>query len=157
MQFLSSFCIWNFFICLIMEWLSISHCWHCSYVDNKKDHWYPQPMIIFKELEELNKVRIAVWLTHKMNHQDMGEKWSRRALLVEEMVKIFKELDIQYRLYPIDINIHAMPTMPSMHPMNSYSLSSNRTTTSSWEARQSEKIETKYKEPHLVYCIILYM
>ncbi|XP_044498075.1 mechanosensitive ion channel protein 6-like [Mangifera indica] len=102
-----------------------------SYVDNKKDHWYPQPMIIFKELEELNKVRIAVWLTHKMNHQDMGEKWSRRALLVEEMVKIFKELDIQYRLYPIDINIHAMPTMPSMHPINSYSLSSNRTTTSS--------------------------
>ncbi|XP_031266046.1 mechanosensitive ion channel protein 6 [Pistacia vera] len=95
-----------------------------SYVDNKKDHWYPQPMIVFKELEELNRVRIAVWLTHRMNHQDMGEKWLRRALLVEEMVKIFKDLDIQYRLYPIDINVRAMP---SMHPMNSDHISSNRT------------------------------
>ncbi|XP_044474168.1 mechanosensitive ion channel protein 6-like [Mangifera indica] len=101
-----------------------------SYVDNKKDHWYPQPMIIFKELEELNRVRIAVWLTHRMNHQDMGEKWLRRALLVEEMFKIFKELDIQYRLYPIDINVRAMPSMPSMHPMNFDRISSTRPATS---------------------------
>ncbi|XVF18509.1 hypothetical protein REPUB_Repub11eG0028200 [Reevesia pubescens] len=44
-----------------------------SYIEHKSDHWYPAPMIIFKELEELNRVRIAIWLTHKMNHQDMGE------------------------------------------------------------------------------------
>ena len=69
-------------------------------------------MIIFKDVEELNRVRIAVWLTHTMNHQDMGEKWERRALLVEEMVKIFQELDIEYRLYPIDINVRAMPPLP---------------------------------------------
>ncbi|KAF8040412.1 hypothetical protein BT93_B2597 [Corymbia citriodora subsp. variegata] len=71
-----------------------------SYIENKKDHWYPAPMIIFKDVEDLNERRIVVWLTHRMNHQDMGEKWARRALLVEEMVKIFKELDIQYRLLP---------------------------------------------------------
>lgn len=69
-------------------------------------------MIIFKELEELNRVRIAIWLSHKMNHQDMGERWARRALLVEEMAKIFRELDIQYRLWPIDINVRAMPGTP---------------------------------------------
>ncbi|KAK8620417.1 hypothetical protein V6N13_066895 [Hibiscus sabdariffa] len=84
-----------------------------SYIEYKSDHWYPDPMIIFKELEELNRVRIAVWLTHRMNHQDMGERFARRALLVEEMVKIFNDLDIKYRLYPIDINVHSMPPVTS--------------------------------------------
>ncbi|XP_048235402.1 mechanosensitive ion channel protein 6 [Ricinus communis] len=84
-----------------------------SYIENKKDHWYPSPMIIFKDAEDLNRVRIAIWLTHKMNHQDMGERWSRRALLLEEMVKIFRELDIQYRLLPLDINVRALPPVSS--------------------------------------------
>ncbi|XP_050219063.1 mechanosensitive ion channel protein 6 [Mercurialis annua] len=84
-----------------------------SYIENKKDHWYPSPMIILKELEDLSRVRIAIWLTHKMNHQDMGERWSRRALLLEEMVKVFRELDIQYRLLPIDINVRALPPVSS--------------------------------------------
>ncbi|KAH7543972.1 hypothetical protein ACOSQ2_031415 [Xanthoceras sorbifolium] len=87
----------------------------------KKDHWYPAPLFIFKDVEELNRVRIAIWLTHKMNHQDMGERWVRRAHLVEELVKIFRELDIQYRLFPVDINVRAMP------PVNSDRLSSNWT------------------------------
>lgn len=68
-------------------------------------------MIIMKELEELNRVRMAIWLCHRINHQDMGERFSRRSLLIEEMVKIFQELDIQYRLLPIDINVCAMPSM----------------------------------------------
>ncbi|GKV02868.1 hypothetical protein SLEP1_g15251 [Rubroshorea leprosula] len=81
-----------------------------SYIENKKEHWYPAPMFIFKDVEELNRVRFAVWLTHRMNHQDMGERWVRRALLVEEMTKIFRELDIPYRLYPVDVNIRSLHT-----------------------------------------------
>lgn len=88
-------------------------CFHCSYVDNKKDHWYPSPMIVMKDVEDLNRVRFAVWLTHRMNYQDIGERWVRRAILVEEMVKIFQELDIQYRLIPLDINIRTMPPFTS--------------------------------------------
>lgn len=67
-------------------------------------------MIVFKDMESLNSVRIAVWPTHRMNHQDMGEKWARRSQLVEEIAKICRELDIEYRLYPLDINVRNMPT-----------------------------------------------
>ncbi|CAN0891232.1 Mechanosensitive ion channel protein 5 [Linum grandiflorum] len=84
-----------------------------AYIDTKKDHWYPSPMIICMEAEDLNRVRMAVWLCHRINHQDMGEKFLRRSLLIEEMVKIFKELDMQYRLLPVDINIRAMPQVSS--------------------------------------------
>ncbi|KAE8713015.1 Detected protein of unknown function [Hibiscus syriacus] len=86
-----------------------------SFVECKSDHWYPDPMIILKEFEELNRVRIAIWLAHKMNHQDMGERWTRRELLVEEMIKIFNDLDIKYRLYPTDINVCSMPPAASDH------------------------------------------
>ncbi|KAM3695722.1 hypothetical protein ACJW31_07G154700 [Castanea mollissima] len=84
-----------------------------SYVESKKEHWYAAPMIVMKDFEELNRLRLALWLTHKMNYQDMGEKFARRSLLIEEMVKIFRELDIQYRLLPVDINVRAMPPVIS--------------------------------------------
>ncbi|KAF5745794.1 mechanosensitive ion channel protein 6-like [Tripterygium wilfordii] len=79
-----------------------------SYIENK-EHWYPSPMVVLKDVEDLTKLRFAVWPSHRMNHQNMGERWERRALLVEEMVKVFRELDIQYRLFPLDINIRSMP------------------------------------------------
>ncbi|CAL5376972.1 unnamed protein product [Camellia sinensis] len=67
-----------------------------SYIESKKDHWYPSPTVVPMNLEELNKLKISVWLRHRMNHQDMQGRWFRRALVVEEMIKIFKELDIEY-------------------------------------------------------------
>ncbi|AAD30575.1 Hypothetical protein [Arabidopsis thaliana] len=85
-----------------------------SYIEGKKDHWYPAPMIVFKDMESLNSVRIAVWPTHRMNHQDMGEKWARRSQLVEEIAKICRELDIEYRLYPLDINVRNLPTSTAL-------------------------------------------
>ncbi|KAL8139369.1 hypothetical protein V2J09_005390 [Rumex salicifolius] len=75
------------------------------------EHWYPNPMIILKDVERFETLRIAIWLQHRMNHQDMGERWGRRALLVEECVKIFRELDIEYRVLPWNINVRNMPAL----------------------------------------------
>lgn len=72
--------------------------------------------------EHLNTLKLSVWMRHRMNHQNMGERWKRRALLVEEMVKILKELDIEYRLYPVDINIRAMPAINSTRMPPAWSL-----------------------------------
>ncbi|KAK6115184.1 hypothetical protein DH2020_007453 [Rehmannia glutinosa] len=83
------------------------------YVDNKRHHWHPAPMIVMRDVEDMNKIMFSVWLSHRMNHQDMGERWVRRALLVEEMVKIFRDLDIEYRLLPVDVNVRNMPTISS--------------------------------------------
>ncbi|XVE67211.1 hypothetical protein DITRI_Ditri08aG0141900 [Diplodiscus trichospermus] len=80
-----------------------------SYIENRNEHWCSAPMVILKELDEMNRIRMAVWVQHKMNYQDIGERWVRRARLAEELVTIFKELDMQYRLLPIDINVCSMP------------------------------------------------
>ncbi|KAK4481376.1 hypothetical protein RD792_012263 [Penstemon davidsonii] len=84
-----------------------------SYVDNKSDHWYPAPMIVMRDVEDMNRLKWSVWLSQKMNFQDMGERWVRRALLVEELVKIFRELDIEYRMLPLDINMRNAPPLSS--------------------------------------------
>lgn len=83
------------------------------YVDNRSDHWYPAPMIVLRDMEDMNTLKFSVWLSHKINFQDMGERWTRRALLVEEMVKIFRELDVQFRMLPVDVNIRNMPSISS--------------------------------------------
>ena len=70
-------------------------------------------MIVVRDVEDLNRLKISVWLSHRMNHQDMGERWVRRALLVEEMIKIFRDLDIEYRMLPVDVNVHDMPDSTS--------------------------------------------
>ncbi|VVA97655.1 unnamed protein product [Arabis nemorensis] len=80
-----------------------------SYIDYKKDHWYPAPMIVFLSMDDMKSIKIAVWLTHTMNFQDMGERFIRRGLLLEEVGKICRELDIEYRLYPQSIHIRSMP------------------------------------------------
>ncbi|KAL3621413.1 hypothetical protein CASFOL_036325 [Castilleja foliolosa] len=84
-----------------------------SYIESRSDYWYPAPSVVTMNLEDLRTLKLSVWLRHRMNHQNMGERYKRRAILVEEIVKILKELDIEYRLYPVDINIREMPPINS--------------------------------------------
>ncbi|EXB63953.1 hypothetical protein L484_003336 [Morus notabilis] len=83
------------------------------YIQSRSDHWHPDPMLRMKDAEDLNKLRFSVWLTYRMNHQDIGERWTRRALLVEEMIKVFRELDIEYRMLPLDVNVRSLPSCNS--------------------------------------------
>ncbi|KAK3016866.1 hypothetical protein RJ639_005952 [Escallonia herrerae] len=83
------------------------------YIESKKDHWHPAPTIVVMSLVGLNMLKMSLWPKHRMNHQDMGEKFARRTLLIEEMVKIIKELDTEYRLRPIDINVRSLPPTES--------------------------------------------
>lgn len=81
----------------------------CSFVENNKDHWYPNPIVVPMDMYDLNTQKVSVWLQHKINNQDLTERLTRRGKIVEEMIRIFKELDIEYRTYPLDVNIRSMP------------------------------------------------
>jgi hypothetical protein len=79
-------------------------------------------MVVVTDVEDMNKMKMSLWVTHRMNHQEMEERWVRRNLLLGEMIKVFKELDIEYRVLPLDVNIRNMP------PLVSNRLPSNWTT-----------------------------
>ncbi|KAK9165027.1 hypothetical protein Scep_000218 [Stephania cephalantha] len=95
------------------------------YITNKKEHWHPDPIVVVRDVEDLNRLKLSVWPTHRMNFQDMGERWVRRAMLVEEMIKIFRELDIEYRMLPFDVNFRNLP------PLSTTRFPSNWTTCTS--------------------------
>ncbi|KAL6506656.1 hypothetical protein OROHE_022488 [Orobanche hederae] len=92
------------------------------YIENKSEHWQPAPMIVMRDVEDMNRIKFSIWLTHRMNHQDMGERWVRRALLVEDMVRTFRELDIEYRLLPLDVNVRNMPPISSSRMPSNWSV-----------------------------------
>lgn len=79
-----------------------------SYIENKKDYWYPNAILVTRDTDQLNRIKMALWPTHRMNHQNMIERHNRRSLLLEEILKTIKELGIEYQLYPLDINIKNM-------------------------------------------------
>lgn len=68
------------------------------YIDEKPNHWHSDHLITVKEIEDENKLKMAVYCMHTMNFQDLREKNKRRTELVMEIKKIFEELNVKYTL-----------------------------------------------------------
>ncbi|PWA52376.1 mechanosensitive ion channel MscS-like protein [Artemisia annua] len=96
-----------------------------SYIENKSDHWQPEPMIVVRDVEDMNRLKISIWLSHRSNFQDMGGRWTRRALLVEKMIEILKDLDIEYRMLPLDINVRNIPPLSSNRLPSNWTVCAN--------------------------------
>ncbi|KQJ84035.1 mechanosensitive ion channel protein 5 [Brachypodium distachyon] len=83
------------------------------YLDNKKEHWYPGSMVVLRDIDDTNRLKISIWCRHTINFQDMGMRFERRELILQEMMKILRDLDIEYRMLPLDINIRNAPPIQS--------------------------------------------
>lgn len=88
-----------------------------NFIESKKDHYYPKDItVVSLNVAELNKIKLQIWWRHKINFQDMSERYVRKGAVVDEMVRIFKENDVEYRC--LDISIRSMPPLvtPSRNP-----------------------------------------
>lgn len=83
------------------------------YIDNKKEHWYPGAMVVLRDVDDTNKLKVSIWLRHTLNFQDMGMRFVRRELVLQEMIKVLKDLDIEYRMLPLDVNVRNAPPLQS--------------------------------------------
>ncbi|XP_065880823.1 mechanosensitive ion channel protein 6-like [Euphorbia lathyris] len=84
-----------------------------EYIESNNEHWHPNAAVIIKDVEDMNKMNMAVFATHRLNYQRMAERIIRRTSLLEEMIKVFKELNVEYRLLPVDVNVQNMPSLVS--------------------------------------------
>ncbi|ONK72821.1 uncharacterized protein A4U43_C04F23580 [Asparagus officinalis] len=84
-----------------------------GYMESKKEHWYPGPSVVLRDVDDMNRLRISIWMRHRINFQDMGNRWDKRELVMKEMIKILRELDIEYRMLPLDVNVRDMPAVTS--------------------------------------------
>ncbi|KAK6236697.1 hypothetical protein SCA6_012034 [Theobroma cacao] len=68
--------------------------------------WHPNHLVVVKEIENVNKIKMALYCNHTMNFQDFREKNRRRTELVIELKRIFEELGIRYNLLPQHVNLN---------------------------------------------------
>ena len=77
----------------------------CRYLESKPKHWSPKHAVIVREIENVDKMKMALCVQHTMNHQNYGEKNSRRSDLVLELKKIFENLGIKYNFLPQEVHV----------------------------------------------------
>ncbi|XWS58656.1 hypothetical protein CRYUN_Cryun08bG0053300 [Craigia yunnanensis] len=75
------------------------------YIESKPKYWSPKHAMIFKEIENMDKMKLVLCVQHTMNHQNYGEKSTRRSELVFELKKIFEALGIKYHLLPQEVHL----------------------------------------------------
>ncbi|XP_027354947.1 mechanosensitive ion channel protein 10 [Abrus precatorius] len=78
------------------------------YLERNPQYWYPNHGLVVKEIENVNKIKMGLYVTHTMNFQEFGEKNKRRTELVMEIKKIFEELNIRYNLLPQGVHLRHM-------------------------------------------------
>lgn len=97
--------VWCFqLIILLVETILTKYFYHVAslrYLESKPQHWRPDHSVQIKDIEDMNEMKMALYMTHTINFQNYGEKSSRRSELLYELKNIFEELGIKYRLlYP---------------------------------------------------------
>ncbi|OWM83230.1 hypothetical protein CDL15_Pgr012711 [Punica granatum] len=90
-----------------------------TYIESKPKHWNPKHSVIVKEIENVDKMKMALYVQHTMNHQNYGEKTTRRSDLILELKRIFENLGIKYHLLPQEVHLTQVNTIgrvPVLHP-----------------------------------------
>ncbi|OAY66865.1 Mechanosensitive ion channel protein 10, partial [Ananas comosus] len=83
-----------------------------AYIESKPTHWQPNHSIVVKDIVNVNKMNMALYVQHTINFQNISEKTGRRSDLVLELKKIFEELSIQYHLPPHQVQLSYVGSNP---------------------------------------------
>ncbi|KAL9176631.1 hypothetical protein ABFS82_01G008700 [Erythranthe guttata] len=75
------------------------------YLMNNPQHWHPNHNVVVKEIVNVNKIKMGLYINHTMNFQDYGEKSRRKTQMILEMKRIFEELNIRYDLLPQQVHL----------------------------------------------------
>ncbi|CAL1383796.1 unnamed protein product [Linum trigynum] len=79
------------------------------YVERHNQFWHPTASVTITEVEDMNKLKIQALVRHRMNFQNMGDRFARRNHLIQELVRMFRDLEVEYRLLPLDVNVRNLP------------------------------------------------
>lgn len=89
-----------------------------TYIDSKPKHWNPVHSIAVKDIEDLNKLNMTLFVKHTINYQNIGDRSDRRSDLVLELKRIFEGLSIQYNLLPQDVRLSYSGSTPIHMPIS---------------------------------------
>ncbi|KAK4435553.1 Mechanosensitive ion channel protein 10 [Sesamum alatum] len=76
-----------------------------TYIESKPKYWNPKHSVIVKEIENVDKMKMALSVQHTINHQNYGDRNVRVTELILELKKMFETLNIKYHLLPQEIHL----------------------------------------------------
>ncbi|KAH9609984.1 hypothetical protein KSS87_004123 [Heliosperma pusillum] len=76
-----------------------------EYIESKPQHWRPGHSVQVKDIVNMNKMPMAVYVNHTINFQNSGDRSVRRSDLVMELKKILEDLGIKYYLVPQPVHV----------------------------------------------------
>lgn len=75
------------------------------YLEKNTMYWHPNHSVVVKDIENINKIKMAVFFNHTMNFQNFGERNKRRTEFLLELKRMFEELSIRYDLLPQEVHL----------------------------------------------------
>ncbi|KAJ4708968.1 Mechanosensitive ion channel protein [Melia azedarach] len=87
-----------------------------NYLEKNPQYWYPNHSVVVQEIENVNKIKIALYITHTITFQEFGEKNKRRSELVIELKKMFEDLNIKCNLLPQQVHLNNLETESTTVP-----------------------------------------
>ncbi|KAM6541891.1 hypothetical protein CsatB_006338 [Cannabis sativa] len=76
-----------------------------KYLEENPQTWHPIHRVVVLEIENVNKLKMALYPNHTINFQEYGERNRRRSELVMELKRIFEEIHIKYYLLPQTVHL----------------------------------------------------
>ncbi|KAL2945180.1 Mechanosensitive ion channel protein 10 [Bienertia sinuspersici] len=86
-----------------------------EYIESKPEHWRTGHSMQLKDIVDMNKIKMALYVTHTINFQNSAARGSRRSDLILELKKMFEELRIIYHLLPQEVHVTHVGTPASSH------------------------------------------
>ncbi|PON46343.1 Mechanosensitive ion channel [Parasponia andersonii] len=84
-----------------------------KYIEKTPQHWHPTHSVVVLEIENVNKLKMALYVNHTITFQEYGERNRRRTELVMEVKRIFEELGIKYYLLPQTVHLNQIGSEPN--------------------------------------------
>nr|8TDK_A Chain A, Mechanosensitive ion channel protein 10 [Arabidopsis thaliana]8TDK_B Chain B, Mechanosensitive ion channel protein 10 [Arabidopsis thaliana]8TDK_C Chain C, Mechanosensitive ion channel protein 10 [Arabidopsis thaliana]8TDK_D Chain D, Mechanosensitive ion channel protein 10 [Arabidopsis thaliana]8TDK_E Chain E, Mechanosensitive ion channel protein 10 [Arabidopsis thaliana]8TDK_F Chain F, Mechanosensitive ion channel protein 10 [Arabidopsis thaliana]8TDK_G Chain G, Mechanosensitive len=76
-----------------------------EYLEQNPQHWAPVHSVVVKEIENMNKLKMALYSDHTITFQENRERNLRRTELSLAIKRMLEDLHIDYTLLPQDINL----------------------------------------------------
>ncbi|XP_058783343.1 mechanosensitive ion channel protein 7-like [Vicia villosa] len=86
-----------------------------DFMEGKLEYWHPSPTIKLYDNQMLDMVKVVVWPTFRNNIQNMEDRCIMRSLLIEELMMIFRYLEI---VYWMPLNFKAFPITQDCLPVS---------------------------------------
>ncbi|XP_010519830.1 PREDICTED: mechanosensitive ion channel protein 10-like isoform X2 [Tarenaya hassleriana] len=77
------------------------------YLEQNPQHWQPTHSVVVKEIENVNKLKMALYSNHTITFQEYRERNIRRTELVMAIKNMFEELHIDYSLLPQQVQLRS--------------------------------------------------